>query len=164
MGGKGDSSQLESSMSSDVSSVVFDEKKLPSFVGQQADAIVNDSQYTPYINFETQSDYNSDYPEGVIYNQTPAKDTVLSEDEKITVTLYVSKGEEIVRMPRVASLSLESARSALDKLNIGYNEVMVYDESVPVGNVVRADYAVDDEINPKTDTVTLFVSAQIPEE
>ncbi len=164
MGGKGDSSQLESSMSSDVSSVVFDEKKLPSFVGQQADAIVNDSQYTPYINFETQSDYNSDYPEGVIYNQTPAKDTVLSEDEKITVTLYVSKGEEIVRMPRVASLSLESTRSALDKLNIGYNEVMVYDESVPVGNVVRADYAVDDEINPKTDTVTLFVSAQIPEE
>ena len=67
-------------------------------------------------------------------------------------------------MPRVASLSLESARSALDKLKIGYNEVMVYDESVPVGNVVRADYAVDDEINPKTDTVTLFVSAEIPEE
>ena len=87
------------------------------------------------INFETKSDYNSEYPEGVIYAQSPEEDTVLSEDEKITVTLYVSKGEETVRMPRVASLSLESARSALDKLNIGYNEVMVYDESVPVGNV-----------------------------
>ena len=164
IGGKDNSSDVSESMVSSVASVAFDEKRLPSFIGQQVDAIVNDAQYTPYINFETQSDYNSEYPQGVIYNQTPAKDTTLSEDQKITVTLYVSKGEEIVRMPRVASLSLESARSALDKLNIGYNEVMVYDESVPVGNVVRADYAVDEEINPKTDTVTLFVSAEIPEE
>lgn len=161
--GKETTSNVESTVSA-VTSVAFDEKKLPSFVGQQADSIVNDDQYTPYINFETKSDYNSEYPEGVIYAQSPEEDTVLSEDEKITVTLYVSKGEETVRMPRVASLSLESARSALDKLNIGYNEVMVYDESVPVGNVVRADYQVDDEINPKTDTVTLFVSAEIPEE
>ena len=159
IGGKDNSSDVSESMVSSVASVAFDEKRLPSFIGQQVDAIVNYAQYTPYINFETQSDYNSEYPQGVIYNQTPAKDTTLSEDQKITVTLYVSKGEEIVRMPRVASLSLESARSALDKLNIGYNEVMVYDESVPVGNVVRADYAVDEEINPKTDTVTLFVSA-----
>lgn len=164
IGGKDNSFDVSESMVSSVASVAFDEKRLPSFIGQQVDAIVNDAQYTPYINFETQSDYNSEYPQGVIYNQTPAKDTTLSEDQKITVTLYVSKGEEIVRMPRVASLSLESARSALDKLNIGYNEVMVYDESVPVGNVVRADYAVDEEINPKTDTVTLFVSAEIPEE
>lgn len=163
--GKGkNSSESSESLVSSVSSVVFDEKKLPSFVGQKADDIINSKQYTPYINFETQSDYNSQYPEGVIYKQNPAANTTLSSDEKITVTLYVSKGEKTVPMPRVASLSLESARSALDELNIGYNEIMVYDESVPVGNVVRADYAVDDEINPKTDTVTLYVSAEIPEE
>lgn len=160
--GRGDSSETSENPVSSVSSIVFDEKKLPSFVGQKADDLLNDAQYTDYIIFETKEDYNSQYSGGIVYKQDPSAKTTLTSGEKITVTLYVSKGEKTIRMPRVASLSLESARSALDELKIGYNEIMVYDESVPVGNVVRADYEVDDEINPKTDTVTLFVSAEIP--
>ena len=55
-------------------------------------------QYASF-SFEVQPDYSAEYAEGVVYDQSPKAPKRVKANA--TVTLYVSKGTQVVSLPDV---------------------------------------------------------------
>ena len=138
-----------------------DSKSVPLFVGMRADEIVNDEQYKGRFDFVLQQEFNEDYDEGVVYDQSPVRGEEMLE--KGTVFLFVSKGPEVVELPDLTGLTLEEATEVLFRLNadLKFDVFDRYDSTVEAGCVISTVPAAGEEIDPKRQTIYLFV---VPEQ
>lgn len=142
-----ESNPESSSQSSDIDT--------PRFVGQMLSAIENDVYYKSSFVFEVEEEFNSEFPEGVVFKQTPPADTAIEPGSK--VTLYVSKGtDEIAVMPNVIGLDYAEARDALQKLNVPVEKVERHATGAVAGSVVGTLPAPGTAISSK-DVVTVYV-------
>ena len=83
--------------------------------------------------------WSFDYPEGAIFEQTPAKGSEYLVGYT-TVKCKISKGPRMVTVSNVIGLDFEDARTILgdnDGFTVGY--VSEYSDSVPKGKVIATD-------------------------
>ena len=96
--------------------------------------------------------FSDDVAEGVVISQSPKSGTVFKGDE---VTLVVSKGPELVQVPRVIAQGVEAARKKLQDLGF---EVKVENSNqyLGLGFVLNTDPGPGSKA-PKGSTITLFL-------
>ena len=83
---------------------------LVSFVGMTRQEIENNPEYDKF-NIVFEEEYNSQYPAGQVYSQSPRPPRTVKEGQ--TVTLKVSKGTEIVNVEDVYGMTSEDATDRL---------------------------------------------------
>ena len=129
---------------------------VPDFVGKDIDAIKNNPDYTNRFEFIVKEDYNEEYPnKNIVYDQNPAKGTPMPN--KGYVTLYVSKGSEMVSMPGLKGSTLEFATKTLTENELKYEVVYIVDASAESGLVIRTVPAEGEMVSKKTSTIYLYI-------
>lgn len=136
--------------------VINKEVDLPNFVGMtkenaqaQADKIK--------IKLEFEEEYSSDVEEGKIISQNPEYKENYKIKEKSTVSLKISKGTELVKVPKVTGMEKEEAIKTLEDLGLKVEIKEETSKKVEEGYVINQDIAENKEINVG-DTVTITVS------
>ena len=136
--------------------VINKEVDLPNFVGMtkenaqaQADKIK--------IKLEFEEEYSSDVEEGKIISQNPEYKENYKIKEKSTVSLKISKGTELVKVPKVTGMEKEEAIKTLEDLGLKVEIKEETSKKVEEGYVINQDITENKEINVG-DTVTITVS------
>ena len=88
---------------------------LPDFVGKQLRSIQANSDYSAFT-FEVVEEFNADYTAGTVFSQTPAPPKEVKDNAKIT--LYVSKGTQIVTVPDIVGDTYGNAVKELQALGL----------------------------------------------
>lgn len=130
---------------------------LPSFVGMNTEEILNNKEYTSQFVFTIKESYRTDYEAGDVYDQSPKGGKVVKEGHE--VILRVSKGVQIVQVPDVISYTKEEAVETLTALDLSVLVRYEVDGTVPIGQVIRTEPAMDTELS-SGQQVTVFVSAE----
>jgi serine/threonine-protein kinase len=106
------------------------------------------------------SEYNETFNQGVVFDQSPPPGSFLESltGEKLSIILYVSKGEQTFEMPDLMGLKLKNAENILSALEVGIEEI-VYEFS----DFQPADYIFDQSPEPdslisKSTGITLYIS------
>lgn len=128
---------------------------VPDFVGKDIDAIKNDPAYADRFEFMEKEDYNEEYSKNIVYDQEPAKGTPMPN--KGYVTLYVSKGSEMVPMPGLKGSTLEFATKTLTENELKYEVINIVDASAEPGLIIRTYPAEGEMVSKKTSTVYLYI-------
>lgn len=84
--------------------------KLEDFVGMSVEEVMSMEQYQD-INWETIEEPNSEYEEGIVFEQDPGSGMSVKSNSK--VKLYVSTGPEMATVPTVTNMSLTDAQAKL---------------------------------------------------
>lgn len=139
----------------DESTAQSGEIDVPRFVGQMLSAIENDSYYKENFEFKVEEEFNEDFPEGVVFKQTPPADAAIMPGS--TVTLYVSKGvDEIATLPNIIGLDYDEAFAMLEDLKIPSEKVDRYATGAVAGSVVGTTPSPGTSIGSK-DVVIIYV-------
>ncbi len=130
--------------------------EMPKFVGLRYDDIINNEEYKQYgFQYNITEDFNSDYAEGLVYEQTPAAGRQVKA--KTSVNLKISKGIKVVTLPDLYNQDLLTAIAQLNDLDVLYEEQLIFSETYAEGRVVKTDPPKESEIT--TDTrVVLYIS------
>ena len=95
--------------------------EVPSVLNQSevvATATMNDANLVVY---EVIYEFNDDYAKNIVYAQSPAAGEKVAEGSN--VTLYVSKGKDVVTVPSLTGMTLDEARAALEEAGLQVGEV-----------------------------------------
>ena len=135
---------------------------VPSFVGLFAEAVEREAKYKDRYVFVIKEEYNDSQREGVVYEQYPLEGTVMRE--KGQVTLYVSKGKEMVTMPDLINKTEAEARAALAALKLQTDPIFItrYNtDAALAGKVISTSITADTEFDPKTTVVYVDVAGEV---
>lgn len=137
-----------------------DEFPCPNYVGMEYEKLVADGNEYDF-KFVPEYDNNTDQPEGVIFEQTPAADRKVKRGA--TITVKVSIGVKSVKVPIVAGYEATKAKAMLE--NDGFTVVVVEEASEDVASsfVIRTEPAGGSNMPAKTE-VKMFVSTGVPTE
>lgn len=125
--------------------------EVPNFVGKQLSAVENDMMIGD-LTITTQEEYNADYDEGYIFEQSIAAGTEVQTGTEVVIK--VSLGSKTITVPNIVDSEQESAIAALDRLGINYQIIKQQSNEVRENYVIRTQPAADKEI---TEGQTLFV-------
>lgn len=128
---------------------------VPDFTGKDIDAIKNDPTYTNRFMFLEKEDYNENFSKNVVYGQEPVAGTPMPN--KGYVTLYVSKGSEMVPVPGLSGSTLEFATRALTELELKYEVIYIVDSSAEAGQIIRTYPSEGEVVSRKTSTVYIYI-------
>ena len=91
---------------------------VPNVVGLVYEDVQTDLDYTVQFRFiAVAQEYSSEYEAGTILEQSPKAGTETSEERPL-ISVVVSMGPELVKMPDIIGMSQESAQQVLDSLHI----------------------------------------------
>ncbi len=135
--------------------------RIPQFVGQAYEDVLNNSDYTKYYTFEVKTQESDTEPEGNIIAQSPdAYDSMSISEGKISVTLTISSGTEPVYMLNVINMNFRDARVKLEQLDMG---LIVDPVATPnaeyVEGCVFETYPAEGELLVSGMTITLMYSS-----
>ncbi len=125
--------------------------EVPNFVGKLFSAVEKDMMIGD-LTITSEEEYNADYDEGYIFEQSIAAGTEVQTGTEIIVK--VSLGSKTITVPNIVDSELESATAALDKLGIDYQIIKQQNDQVKENYVIRTQPAADKEIS---EGQTLFV-------
>ncbi|HJD22371.1 MAG TPA: Stk1 family PASTA domain-containing Ser/Thr kinase [Candidatus Gemmiger faecigallinarum] len=130
--------------------------QLINFVGMTEDEF-RASEYYSKLTPNWVYEYNSQYAEGVIYQQNPKTGRTVKEGQ--TITLHVSRGTLWVDIPdSVIGMDKEEAEQAIKDLGVrNVVSSFVIDDSATSGTVVRTDPAAGEQVEGDA-TVTLYIA------
>ena len=126
----------EAAEGSEVSLVISlgpDVSAVPDLVGMtESDALrlVRDSGFE----IDIQREYNSDVPDGQVFRQSPEAGEMAAPESLITIV--VSRGTQLVRVPDVVNQSRASATTALQEAGFRVNPTEEFSDSVPADRVI----------------------------
>ncbi|MEG1384638.1 MAG: Stk1 family PASTA domain-containing Ser/Thr kinase, partial [Oscillospiraceae bacterium] len=127
--------------------------ELPNFVGKTLVEIQSDAAYKTF-KFTVVEDYNlADV--GVVYDQSPLPPKQIKESGAIT--LFVSKGVEIVAVPDVVGMSSGDGKVALRNLGLVVRQESVSDENYETNKIVQVSPIAGSEIETGGE-VTIYVN------
>lgn len=104
------------------------------------------------LTVKTEEVFDDDVAKGVVVSQTPTSGTLYKGD---TVELVVSKGPELVEMPRVIAQGQDAAKERLEALGFKV-EVERSSQYIGLGFVLRTDPGAGEKV-PKGSTVTIYL-------
>lgn len=128
--------------------------QLIDFVGMTEDEFRN-SEYFTLLDPDIVQEYNSTYPAGTIFQQSPAAGRTVKEQQKIT--LKVSLGTEYITLPDVAGNDKDTAKQTLTNLGVSVVTKRETNDSVGEGTVIRTDPAAGNQVEGGS-TVILYVA------
>lgn len=131
-----------------------DNVQLIDFVGQTEDQF-RTSDYFALLTPEIVYEYNSSYPAGTIFQQSPAAGRTVKERQKIT--LKVSRGTEIITLPDVGGYDKNTAKQTLVDLGVSVTTRRETNDSVAEGTVIRTEPAAGSSVEGGS-TVVLYVA------
>lgn len=100
------------------------------------------------IEFEIESEeYDDELEAGKIISQDPPYVENYKIKEKSKIKVIVSKGVEIVKVPKIAGLSREDALEELKKVNLEAEETEETSKKVEEGYVIKQDPDANTEVN-----------------
>lgn len=101
---------------------------LPNFVGEQIDTVKGNSIYTSKLKFIIEYEFSESNANEIIH-QNPLPGISLKDTKSLNVMLKVSKGPEYVEVPDIIGKPIADAKDLLQKLQIKYEIVEVYDKN-----------------------------------
>ena len=131
-----------------------DNVQLIDFVGQTEDEF-RTSDYFALLTPEIVYEYNSSYPAGTIFQQSPAAGRTVKEKQKIT--LNVSGATEIITLPDVGGYDKNTAKQTLVDLGVSVTTRRETNDSVAEGTVIRTEPAAGSSVEGGS-TVVLYVA------
>ena len=131
------------------------------YVGMTYNEVQNDPDFAKDYKIEFKYEYSNEHAQGIIYHQDPAPDKKIKKGD--TVTLYVSRGNKIVKIDDVSGMTEAKAISILENTN-GFKCSVATEESETVekGHVIRTDPPIGSELEQGS-AITIFVSSGVPE-
>lgn len=131
------------------------EISVPSVVGLDKDA-ATEKLTAKGFKVNPEYEYSSDVPAGNVIRQTPDADSKAKKDDAITI--YISRGQEQIKMISVLGQTEEAAKEALKAINVTVSSTnSEYSDDVPEGCVISQSISEGTFVNPGT-TVTLTIS------
>ncbi|HNX14561.1 MAG TPA: Stk1 family PASTA domain-containing Ser/Thr kinase [Oscillospiraceae bacterium] len=132
------------------------EVALPNFVGQNYyEVIANENNAEFNIVYDDSSQYNDEYPQDVIYEQTPTPPKKVIEGS--TITVKVSKGPNLISIPECAGREKTQVTGTLEGLGLFPRVVEQFSIDTAPGYVLSTDPPVGTQI-AKGATVTVYVA------
>lgn len=128
--------------------------QLIDFVGMTEDEF-RASEYFSLLDPDIVQEYNSSYPAGTIFQQSPAAGRTVKEQQKIT--LKVSLGTEYVTLPDVSGSDKATAKQTLTDLGVSVVTKRETNDSVGEGTVIRTEPAAGNQVEGGS-TVILYVA------
>ncbi len=126
---------------------------LPDFVGMTVSEIQTNEAYRNF-KFTYIEEYSTE-DVGVIYDQSPMPPKKIKESGEIT--LYVSKGLEIVPVPDVIGMTSGEGKTTLRNLGLVVRQESVLDESYETNRIVQVNPPIGTEL-ATGETVTIYVN------
>ena len=140
-----------------VSKLVFNQDvDLPNFVGMTKEEAQKEADKIK-VKLEFEEEFSADVEEGKVISQDPEFKENSKIKEKSIVKLKISKGTELVKVPKVTGMEKEEAIKALEDLGLKVEIKEETSKKVEEGYVINQDIAENKEINAG-DTVTITVS------
>lgn len=135
---------------------------LPNFVNRRYESAVN--QYINIFTFKIEaSEYNDDYPDGIIFEQDIDAGTMVAEGTVITVK--VSKGPGIVELPDYKGMSVTDYIAELSELNIKYKTENKRTNEVENGKIAGCSKEVGDPVSVETsEEIVVYIAENYEEE
>ncbi len=131
-----------------------DNVQLVDFVGHTEDEF-RASDYFALLTPDIIYEYNSMYPEGTIFQQSPAAGRTVKERQ--TITLRVSRGTEIITLPDVTGYDRDTGKQSLVDLGLSVTTRREVNDSVAEGTIIRTEPAGGTSVEGGS-TVTLYVA------
>ncbi len=125
--------------------------EVPNFVGKLYSTVEKDPAVSD-ITITAKEEYNADYDEGYIFEQSIAGGTQVQSGTEVIVK--VSLGSKTITVPNIVESELESATAVLEKMGIEYQIIKQKNDDVAENHVIRTMPAADEEIS---EGKTLFV-------
>ena len=140
-----------------VSKLVFNQDvNLPNFVGMTKEEAQKEADKIK-VKLEFEEEFSADVEKGKVISQDPEFKENSKIKEKSTVKLKISKGTELVKVPKVTGIEKEEAIKTLEDLGLKVEIKEETSKKVEEGYVINQDIAENKEINAG-DTVTITVS------
>jgi serine/threonine-protein kinase len=132
------------------------EIECPNFVGMKISEVIQNAEYDANFNFKVEYDYNNEYEEDSIFEQSIPEGRKLKKDAEIT--LYVSIGETRKEVPDVYGQTESFAITELEK-SFGFKVKTVEEASdeVEAGYVIKTDPQ-RSTVVAEGETITVYVS------
>ena len=132
------------------------EIECPNFVGMKISEVIHNDEYDANFNFKVEYDYNNEYEEDSIFEQSIPEGRKLKKDALIT--LFVSIGETRKEVPDVYGQTESFAITELEK-SFGFKVKTVEEASdeVEAGYVIKTDPQ-RSTVVAEGETITVYVS------
>jgi len=127
----------------------------PATVGQKAEA--EEAKFQFVIGGEN---FSKDVPAGCIISQEPPYSENYTIKEGSTITVVISKGRNLVKVPKVVGKKVDEATVELENLGLIVNVEEEYNKKVEAGYVIEQSAEAKTEIDAG-ETITLKVSKGI---
>ncbi len=113
-----------------------------------------------YFVVEEIYDFNDVYNKDIVFNQNPEAGSILEslEGEKLSITLYISKGKKTFSMPDLTGMNLSDALEIIEDLELVITSVEYEYNDILAEDYVVSQSPVPDSMVPKSTAVTLYVS------
>ena len=134
--------------------------QIPELVGLDRNAAKTKAEEYKLKYVEGKEAFDKNIPAGCIISQDPAYMANYTVKEGSTITVVVSKGRNIVPVPKLVGLTTEEATASLEALGLLVNITEEYDKKVEAGIVIEQDVKQGEEIDAG-ETVTIKVSKGI---
>lgn len=132
---------------------IYKNVEVPNFVGINIDSVKQNYEGT--LKFEIKNEYNSQYDEGIIIEQSIEPGVTVERGTVIKFT--VSKGEQMAVIPDVAGSTQDAAKSELEAKGFIVIIRKTYDDNIAQGLAVKTQPEAGSNY-PVGKEVTLFVS------
>ena len=134
-----------------------EEIELPDFTGESIRTIQSSSEYSKF-RFSVEEEYNADVPIGTVISQVPKPPKTVKDNARIT--LYVSKGVEVVTIPAIAGESYGDAVKILQDLGlIVYREIDKSDD-FETNQITRTDPEVGSSVEAGS-VIKVYVNSPV---
>ena len=131
--------------------------QIPDVVGMEqteAQKTIEDAK----LKYEKKSEeYSKDVPAGYIISQDPGYMPNYNVKEGSTISVVVSLGQNLVKVPKVTGLTQEDAKKQLEELGLVVNVEETYSSKVEVGYVIEQSVKENEEIDAG-ESITIKVS------
>ncbi len=126
---------------------------LPNFIGQTVTEIQNNEAYKNF-KFTYVEEYSKE-PVGVVYDQSPLPPKKIKETGEIT--LYVSKGAEIVTVPDIIGSTSGEGKTVLRNLGLVVRQESISDTNYETNRIVQVNPPVGTELETG-EVVVIYVN------
>ncbi|HAJ95444.1 MAG TPA: hypothetical protein DCP02_04330 [Actinobacteria bacterium] len=108
-------------------------------------------------------EFNDTYNQGIIFDQSPPSGSFLESltGEKLSVILYISKGEQTFNMPDLTGLKLNSAKNILSALDMDIDSIVYEFSELEPADRIFGQTPVKDSTVTKSTEVKVFISKGI---
>lgn len=127
---------------------------LKDFIGEESETVLKDATNAEF-RFDVISEYNNEYPAGVVYDQVPKAGKTVKDNAR--VLLYVSEGIKMVDVPDVVGMSYGDAVRALREHDLSVVREPDKSGGAEQNTVTRVDPDIGTPIQAGS-TVTIYVS------